>query len=131
MEIKQFVSYEIAKELLELGFDEPCLGTIEYSEGGRTFNLQTSFKTNSECYPGTVAIPLWQEAIDWFREKHNIHLFIDIYPTEEEPNRCWYMVRNLTRKNDSENDYMSGWFDNQYKAREKGVLKLIQLINDK
>lgn len=54
----QFVPYELAVKLKELGFKENC---IMYYDGKGVlvnyFNLST-----------TVS-PLWQQAFDWFREK--------------------------------------------------------------
>jgi hypothetical protein len=50
---KEFIPYEQALALKELGFDEPCL---------------SSFNENK-----TICLaPLYQQAFRWFREKHNI-----------------------------------------------------------
>ena len=68
---KQFVTYEIAVKLKELGFDEPCLAY--YSEGTllSEFVLDHSknvfyTQTNNDY---EISAPLWQQAIDWCDSK--------------------------------------------------------------
>ena len=58
---KEFITYEQAFALKELGFDEPCFGY--YDEGG---NLYTEMQ---EYLPA----PLYQQAFKWFREKYKLH----------------------------------------------------------
>lgn len=65
-----FVSYEIAKALRELGFDEPCFGwfTDNY--------LRISGVVEKKHVQGedeTLA-PIHQQVIDWFREKQGIEI---------------------------------------------------------
>ena len=62
--------------LKEKGFNEPCIGSFNiwdtfirdtYDPAGTLF-INTSFRVikNEE----SVAAPLWQQVIDWLREKH-------------------------------------------------------------
>jgi len=74
----QFVTYEIAKRLKELGFNESCLGYFDkdsqefiWSVGG-TVNHEDGDELEYNC----ISAPLWQQAIDWLREKHNIEVII-------------------------------------------------------
>ena len=77
---KQFISYELALELKELGFNEGvlaqyrvdgylCWGKDDCSLGSDISD--EDYKNN--CFPefGCRAA-LWQQAFDWFREKYNI-----------------------------------------------------------
>ena len=66
---EQFVTYDVAKRLKELGFNEPCLGWIAQDEF-----LSTGIREvkNSDCAPKHCASPLWQQAIDWLRETKKI-----------------------------------------------------------
>jgi hypothetical protein len=66
---KEFVSYEQAVALKELGFDEMCF--CFYSS---TAFISTKCK-NSEPWMGNevVAAPLKQQVFRWFREKYNLH----------------------------------------------------------
>lgn len=76
---KQFIPYEQALELKELGFDEICLG---YYFNGNTFSTSmnnTMFTKNSIVSnrpDNVITAPLWQQAFDFFREKHNLHYII-------------------------------------------------------
>lgn len=63
---KEFVPYEQAVALKELGFDEPCFGY--YDEGG---NLYTEMVE-------VLKAPLYQQAFRWFREKHDLYHVITI-----------------------------------------------------
>lgn len=64
---EQFTSYEIAKKMDSLQFNEECMGFFDEDN-----NLQIGgrFK-NSSMLKGFTA-PLWQQAFIWFRKKHNL-----------------------------------------------------------
>ncbi len=73
--MKDFVPYQEALALKELGFDEPCVAFYEefkrlsigfnwLNEGGKNSNLQ-------EC-----TAPLYQQAFRWFREKYELYSFV-------------------------------------------------------
>ena len=69
----EFVTYEQALALKELGFDEPCLGYWNRDPylPKPTFNLVKSFD-HEWCIPA----PLYQQAFRWFREKYKLHSYI-------------------------------------------------------
>ena len=63
---KEFIPYQQALELKELGFDEPCFNYYVPSlQGG--FNLLHS-KINLD----DIKAPLYQQAFRWFREKYDL-----------------------------------------------------------
>jgi hypothetical protein len=62
-----FVPYELALELKQLGFTEPCLAS--YYHAGR--RLDISEYINHGEY--TVLAPTYSQAFRWFREKYNCH----------------------------------------------------------
>jgi hypothetical protein len=64
--IKEFIPYEQALALKELGFDEPCLGYYNYN-GSYFFKYKP--KTDDK---NLTKAPLYQQAFRWFREKYNI-----------------------------------------------------------
>jgi hypothetical protein len=79
----QFVPYEIAVKLKEKGFDEPCLG-FYYDEGKFSFWNWTVFneyphltKNTAMIMTDYISAPLWQQVIDWFREKHNLIMWVE------------------------------------------------------
>ncbi len=73
---KEFVTYEIAKKLKELGFDEPCLAYYAKSESfydiPNTFFMHPSGIEYENIKGSSFLAPLWQQAIDWFYYNHEI-----------------------------------------------------------
>ena len=59
----EFVPYELASKLKQLGFDEPCMRY--YSKDG---SLITRLTQQEEC-----SAPLFQQAFRWFRENYLYH----------------------------------------------------------
>ena len=76
---KEFIPYEQALALKELGFDEECLGT--YYEEDKTFYLNGVLYSNSYFTKAQelisehpqITTPLYQQAFRWFRKEHNLH----------------------------------------------------------
>ena len=63
----EFIPYEQALALKELGFDEPCFGWFD------TGYLRVGcFESEYVQGLGDLPAPLYQQAFRWFREKHNI-----------------------------------------------------------
>ena len=80
---KEFVPYELADKLKNLGFDETCFGywNIDPYLPNPTFNLVKPFD-HEWCIPA----PLYQQAFRWFREKYELvgvptHQSYDIWNT--------------------------------------------------
>jgi hypothetical protein len=70
---KEFIPYQQALELKELGFDEPCFGKI-YADGGSE-QLSHPYKNSDQIGKVTsCSAPLYQQAFRWFREKYGIHI---------------------------------------------------------
>jgi hypothetical protein len=75
---KEFIPYEEALALKELGFDEYCLAL--YSFANKDFQedqlvihtCKVEKKLNWMKFP----VPLYQQAFRWFREKYNINVSI-------------------------------------------------------
>ena len=59
----QFVPYELSLKLKNIGFNEPCFG-------GWDDDKIWYYHPDSDII---VDAPLWQQAFDWFREKHSLH----------------------------------------------------------
>jgi hypothetical protein len=64
---KEFVPYEQALPLKELGFDEPCFG---YFPNCNVLIQKICKNTDFVTY---TPAPLYQQAFRWLREKYNIH----------------------------------------------------------
>lgn len=72
---KEFVPYELAVKLKELGFDEPCFGEYRQWDGNKPYlKLYQDIdvcSTDSSDYQYTVECltPLWQQAVDFIMSK--------------------------------------------------------------
>jgi len=78
---KEFVSYEIALALKELGFDEPCIMCyygISNADEDKRERLYLSSGMGKVCNShliekeNGITAPLYQQAFRWLRETHNI-----------------------------------------------------------
>jgi hypothetical protein len=81
---KEFVTYEIASELKELGFDEPCLEA--YDKNGMLYHSHKTdklFTTLNSNLSTQCSAPLFQQAFRWFEEKYSY--FVDV-KTDTTPN---------------------------------------------
>lgn len=149
---KQFVNYEIALKLKELGFDEECFGYFTpmktWMMEGNEFNSEPHFhgcnwpNDNNTFYfmyiPNTfgdrtesiknsqftksienVAVPLWQQVIDWFDTKG---IFITV--------RTYYIDTvieyGFTIKYGTE--YITKYeFNSKYEANKNAIIEAIAL----
>ena len=124
---EQFIPYEQALKLEELGFDEECLA---YQNNTLIIYDNEEFSKNSQFVGNTVAIPLWQQVIDWLREKHKIN----IYP-EPTYSLTEYSFKVITVHGKSKKqeywDGMGKTYNTYQEAREQAILKAIELCKSK
>lgn len=120
MEInKDFIPYEQALALKELGFDEPCI-KYYWTDGMFVKGYEDPFNYNKR--DNVISSPLYQQAFRWFREKYNLNQFLH-------PNSKFYFY-TLFSKNDCptliSDDYST------YEEAELECLKtLIEIIKNK
>lgn len=65
----QFVPYELAVKLKELGFDEGCFGFYTELEN---LVIKENVKQQN-CATGKFVAPLWQQAFDFLLKKYNLY----------------------------------------------------------
>ena len=108
---KEFITYEMAFKLKQLGFDEPCFGWFTDFEHFYLNNIKNGkmFKDNNGCLA-----PTWQSAFRWFRNKHRIHFRIEKYDEG-----TWWV---------SYGSWTSDVFDSYEQAENKSLEKLIEFI---
>jgi hypothetical protein len=73
---KEFIPYEQALELKQLGFNELCLFYYADNEALRIYH-------QSEIYDDLVGAPLYQQAFRWFREKYGLYSAVNVDQTME------------------------------------------------
>ena len=65
---KEFVPYELALELKQLGFDEPCLATIDQTD---FIHIKgTEYPIRGAMIYDTIDCPTYSQAFRWFRYKY-------------------------------------------------------------
>ena len=118
---KEFVPYELAVKLKELGFDEPCLFAFDNcSTPMRCSDLRTNEQQfngvnyNSSTY---TSQPTFSQAFRWFREKYS-DLDFGVSKIHNGTNNYHYHI-NLTWE----------FFEGTYEEAELACLtKLIEII---
>ena len=75
---KEFVPYEQALALKELGFDEPCVYYVDKDNNSYIYNFQTHPDEFIEgCGVNVIPTPTFSQAFRWFREKYDLRIWIE------------------------------------------------------
>jgi len=124
MEIKnEFIPYEQALALKELGFDEPCFG--HYWENLFYYETTHHHPSTMPNSPESCLAPLYQQAFRWFREKYNLKSWIQ----EHTSDTFIYEIRPHVLS-----DYKQGetYVYTNYEEAELACLKkLIEIVKNK
>ena len=72
---KEFIPYEQALALKELGFNEPCV-FLYYNYGSNYVIGEPLIKNSDLSGNEEITAPLFSQAFRWFREKYDIQLGI-------------------------------------------------------
>ena len=88
----EFIPYEQALELKELGFDEDCFGYYVNTELDLTWKF-SDCSLYQNIHNSTLA-PLYQQAFRWFREKYNIKSYILPQLVNEVEKYTFHLVNN-------------------------------------
>ena len=90
----QFTTYEIALALKELGFDEECIG-FYYNENNFEIAIPDVVKVICDKF-NYIKAPLWQQVIEWFRNLHNIYIWISYSKGYDNPYSSYIITLNKT-----------------------------------
>ena len=121
--INEFVIYEQALKLKQLGFDEPCLA---YWDDNKVFELNSEFLKGSEMDDTWLTAPTWHSAFDWFRQNHPYRFYI-LPCSQHEKNLFEITLPSSIFYTSSEDEAY-----NTYKEAKQACLeKLIEIIEEK
>jgi hypothetical protein len=119
---KEFIIYEQALALKELGFDEPCFG----------FYYKAVIMLGcSRDYPNPnkgdfLETPLYQQAFRWFREKYKLHHCINTM--FESKGKVWdCCIGKISGESSIWNDDVKGKYE---KAEFECLKKLIEIVKN-
>ena len=126
---KEFIPYEQALELKELGFDEPC---FSYYKNGQLSGIleeviNSEMRNVNNEIDDYISAPLYQQALRWFREKYDLFGCIDLHISTP---INWYVRIDIIKINDfiyhSKDDHK---YFKTYKEAELACLKkLIEIV---
>ena len=124
----EFIPYEQAVELKELGFDEPCFGRYD----GRDENKGKIWYEMPNLGKGWIPVkdvlaPLYQQAFRWFREKSFIcHVTNDLSDNLHDEIYVYVMTKGYGDLIDRSEEYRT------YEEAELACLKkLIEISKNK
>jgi hypothetical protein len=120
---KEFIPYEQALELKELGFNEDCF--FIYTHNTKFidyFEIKIpNYETNS------VSAVLYQQAFRWFREKYDLHAYVDSMRLTTGETVYDYVI---TITDGEESDDGKNWRTYE-EAELKCLKKLIEIVKNK
>ena len=119
---KEFVKYEQALALKELGFDEPCFSFyIDVDKFLYTNQKWLDYNLNSK----RISAPLYQQAFKWFREKHG--LYTEIFVDDDKT--FGFLISSFIEEGRVDRPIHRGF--STYEEVESACLsKLIEIVND-
>ena len=140
---KEFIPYEQALELKELGFNEPCFGWFRSTlipSNFTEFFLETEFGmnespsdwVNSNFLDKACSAPLYQQAFRWFREKYN--LCGEVYTVNMGAIDYTFLIRDLYSEDvkydnfDANTGGYSGTFNTYEESEIECLKKLIEIL---
>lgn len=129
---KEFVTYEIALKLKELGFDEPCIAYWKNNKEWHHPILCSEFKLDNsrtdfynQCNNNEeISAPLYQQVIEWFIKTYKINCVAGYTNDDEE------FMAIIDRPN-QDIDYNMNSTKFYPEAREQAILKCIELLKSK
>lgn len=135
---KEFVPYEIAVALKELGFNELCFGYCNNQFKKDIIKHGIKGCVNSALESFEVTLPLYQQAFRWFREKYGLIGYIQTsYITNEVVNNrnipCTprieftFGITNTIGKSIF-SSFKQGSFKTYEEAELEGLKKLIEIF---
>lgn len=133
-EIKeQFVTYEIALKLKELGFDEKCLGMYgsEFE-----FVVDESSWRYAQISKDVLQAPLWQQVIDWLEKKGYYINITRVFQWQPLPIKFLGWCIHIGTDNPEEelecnSYYISNFYPTKKQAINEAILKAIELCQNK
>jgi hypothetical protein len=126
---KEFVPYELALALKQLGFDEPCFAF--YDESLYFPNNENQYGTfcNQKLDASSCSAPTYSQAFRWFREKHNLRCQIN-YIGGLINKTTWWDISVIGHYNTDPKEWEMKY--QPYEEAELACLKkLIEIANDK
>jgi hypothetical protein len=126
----EFIPYEQALALKELGFDEPCFGKYDIygSFDHKLFYHNHDSQTSLNC-----AAPLYQQAFRWFREKYDLWQDISVFVWDYDKNQLGFHITtylNPINVNTEKKRHLEV-YETYEEAELECLKKLIEIVKEK
>ncbi len=121
---QEFIPYEQALALKELGFDEKCFSF--YDSDGKLYESEGYYKKGYNVLDKEVIAPLFQQAFRWFREKHKLYHTINMFGDWDKPQYS-YLVSGRTMNNPAHMWHFEDK-DSYEEAELECLKKLIEIV---
>jgi hypothetical protein len=118
---KEFIPYEQALALKELGFDEPCFGLWNLNNGKYEVDIIGVCKYSKEFKHREVLAPTFSQSFRWFREKYGIHSTIHLLIINPK-------IYESSIKNDLGEIVLMKEFNTYEKAELECLVKMIDIV---
>ena len=128
---KEFVPYEQALALKELGFDEPCFGFYNNADGN-VWIKHTVDESIKSIYTGDFEAPLYQQAFRWFREKYKLYPEIGLHDREDE--KTWRLTISILGYYElayNQNVGKEPYYKTYEETESACLIKLIEIVKTK
>lgn len=122
---EQFIPYELALELEELGFDEECFGYYNMINHSGKFKFDIRIWENSDDY---IEAPLWQQAFDFFRKKYKLSSHCDLKSVNHLGENYYYKIINFADFIDDSTIIEKDGFNSIEEARLECLKKIIEIV---
>ena len=120
---KEFIPYEQALELKELGFNEDVFAVYEIIDE-YTQKFLFEYKNRDNIFSYQIAAPLYQQAFRWFREKYGLWQIV-----MQNTDKDWtYDIMPIIGMIDYK---IFDVFDNYEEAELACLKKLIEIVKQK
>jgi hypothetical protein len=124
----EFIPYEQALALKELGFDEPCFGGYYSNQDNVNlwfFKEAKNSDRDERVREGFATAPTYSQAFRWFREKHNLDSFVKhLYKSTIKVG--YYFGIDQYKGVEFQMDF-DAWYDTYEEAELACLKKLIEL----
>jgi hypothetical protein len=119
---KEFIPYQQALDLKELGFDEPCI-KYYWTDGMFTKTYESPFNHNKR--DNLISAPLYQQAFRWFREKYRLDGKPEYFLND------WYCFIINDMKGEDNSRRLFTEFPSHEEAELECLKKLIEIVKEK
>lgn len=126
---KEFVPYDIALQLKELGFNEDCLAYYNTAVSSKDLETTDWWGKKENDFSYALIAPLYQQAFRWFRERYGLYSYIEPVLVEAAKSPIKYDYVILEKDSDSEN-YNNLPYHTYTEAEDACIRKLIEIVKN-